>query len=109
MNGGAGPLGVDAHEWRRLCTSCKGASRDLSASLATVVRRIFSSYNDPSSIRPLLAGRLNALDKHWEVHPIGIGGTALGIIAKAVLSIAPVIFRMHRAASSVVWWLNLWH
>ena len=78
----------DVHEWRCLCTSHKGASRDLCASLATVARRICSSYVDPSSIRPLLACPLIALDKHLGVRPIGIGDTAHRIIAKAVLSIA---------------------
>ena len=36
---GPSPSGLDAHEWRRLCTSHKGASRDLYASLATIARR----------------------------------------------------------------------
>ena len=88
VTGAAGPSGLDAHEWRRLCTSHKGASRDLCASLATVARRICSSYIDPISIKPLLACRLIALDKHPGVRPIGIGDTARRIIAKAVLSLA---------------------
>ena len=88
VTGAAGPSGLDAHEWRRLCTSHKGASRDLCASLATVARRICSSYVDPTSIKPLLACRLIALNKHPGVRPIGIGDTARQIIAKAVLSIA---------------------
>ena len=88
VSGAAGPSGLDAHEWRRLCTSHKAASRDLCASLATVARRICSSYVDPTSIKPLLACRLIALDKHPGVRPIGIGDTARRIIAKAVLTIA---------------------
>ena len=58
------------------------------ASLATVARRICSSYVDPTSIKPLLACRLIALDKHLGVRPIGIGDTARHFIAKAVLTIA---------------------
>ena len=88
VTGAAGPSGLDAHEWRRLCTSHKGASRDLCASLATVARRICSSYVDPTSIKPLLACHLIALNKHPGVRPIGTGDTARRIIAKAVLSIA---------------------
>ena len=54
VTGAAGPSGLDAHEWRRLSTSHEGASKDLCASLATVSRRICSSYVDPTSIKPLL-------------------------------------------------------
>ena len=63
------------------------ASRDLCSSLATVARRICSSYVDPNSIGPLLACRLISLDKHPGVRPIGVGDTARRIIAKAVLMI----------------------
>ena len=55
VTGAAGPSGLDAHEWRRLCTSHKGASRDLYASLATIARRICFFYDDPTPIKPLLA------------------------------------------------------
>ena len=57
-----------------LCTSFKGASSDLCASLASVVRRI---YVNPSIISLLLACRLIALDKHPSACPIGIGDTSL--------------------------------
>ena len=87
VTGAAGPSGLDACEWRRLCTSHKGASRDLCASLAIITRRICSSFVGPTSIQPLLACRLIALDKHPGVRPIGVGDTARRIIAKAVLSI----------------------
>ena len=80
--GAAGPSGLDSHQWRRLCTSHKGTSWDLCASLASVARRICSSYVHPTSIAPLLACRLIALDKHPGVRPIGIGDTARRIIAK---------------------------
>jgi hypothetical protein len=69
VSGAAGPSGLDAHEWKRLCTSHKGVSRDLCASLASVARRICSSYVDPTSIGPLLACRLIALNKHPGVRP----------------------------------------
>ena len=87
VNGAAGPSGLDSREWRRLCTSHKGASWDLCESLASVARRLCTSYVDPSSTAPLLASRLIALDKNPGVRPIGIGDTARRIIAKAVLSI----------------------
>ena len=85
--GAAGPSGLDAHEWRRLCTNHKGASRDLCTSLAAVAQRLCSSYVDPATIKPLLASRLIALDKQPGVRPIGIGDTAQRIIAKVVLTI----------------------
>ena len=47
--GSAGPSGVDAHEWRRLCTAFKGASADLCNSLALVAKRLCTSYVDPKS------------------------------------------------------------
>ena len=87
VSGAAGPSGMDSYEWRRLCTSHKGASRDLCAALASVAVRVCTVHVHPSSIAPLLACRLIALDKHPGVRPIGIGDTARRIIAKAVLSI----------------------
>ena len=60
VTGAAGPSGLDAHEWRRLCTSHKDASRDLCSSLASVARRICSSFVDPVSAGPLFASRLIA-------------------------------------------------
>lgn len=87
MKGAAGPSGVDAHKWRRLCTCFKDASRDLCASLASVARRLCSSYVNPSLVAPLLACRLIALDKRPGIRPIGIGDVARRIIAKALLSI----------------------
>lgn len=88
MTGGAGPSGLDGYEWRRLSISHKDPSRDLCTSLATVARRICSSYVDPTSTKPLLACCLIALDKHPGVHLIGICDTDCRMIAKAVLSIA---------------------
>ena len=86
-SGAAGPSSIDAHEWRRLCTCHKGASRDLCASLATVAQRLCSSYVDPTAIKPMLASRLVALDKQPGVRPIAIGDTARRIIAEAVLTV----------------------
>ena len=85
VHGSAGPSGLDAHAWRRLCTSFKGASTDLCNSLALVAKRLCTSHVDPSSLSSFLACRLIALDKSPGVRPIGIGDTARRIIAKAVL------------------------
>ena len=71
--GAAGPSGLDAYGWRRLCTSFRGASNDLCDSLASVARRLCTSYVDPVGITALVAGRLIALDKCPGVRPIGVG------------------------------------
>ena len=86
-SGAAGPSGLDAHAWWRLCTAFKSASISLCQSLAEIAKRLCTSFVDPQGIAPLLASRLIALDKCPGVHPIGIGDTARRIITKAVLVI----------------------
>ena len=86
-SGAAGPSGLDAHSWRRLCTAFKTASNSLCQSLAEVAKRLCSSLVDPQGLAPLLACRLIALDKCPGVYPIGIGDTARRIITRVILSI----------------------
>ena len=50
-------------------------------------KRLCTELVDPTSIAPLMASRLIALDKNPGVRPIGIGDTARRIIAKAILTI----------------------
>ena len=69
IRGAAGPSGLDAHIWRRQCTSYKGPSSDLCEALATVAKRICSIYVDPNSLKPLLACLLIALSKKPGVRP----------------------------------------
>ena len=83
--GAAGPSGIDAHGWRRLCTSFKSASHDLCHALAAIAKRLCTTFVAPEGIAPLLACRLIALDKCPGVRPIGICETPRRIIAKAVL------------------------
>ena len=85
--GAAGPSGIDAKGWRRLCTAFKAASSDLCHSLALLARRLCTTYVDPVGLSPFLACRLIALDKNPGVRPIGICETPRRIIAKAVLFI----------------------
>ena len=66
--GGAGPSGVDAAGWRRLCTAFHGASRDLCNSVAQLMqlwraRRIATTYVDPAGLSAFIACRLIPLDK----------------------------------------------
>ena len=86
-SGAAGPSGIDAHGWRRLCSSFRSASDELCSALAILARRLCSTFVDPVIISPLMACRLIALDKKPGVRLIGIGETVRGIIAKAVLSV----------------------
>ncbi len=83
----AGPSGVDAAGWRRLCCSFGRASQDLCESVAATARRLCTCLVDPKTISPILASRLIALDKNPGVRPIGIGELSRRIIAKAVLSV----------------------
>ena len=70
--GAAGPSGLDAHCWRRLCTSFHAASWDLCHSLALLARKLCVSFVDPTGLSAFLACRLIALDKCPGVRPIGI-------------------------------------
>ncbi len=49
MDGAAGPSGLDAAAWKRLCTSFKAASSELCDTLAAVARRLSTSFVDPNS------------------------------------------------------------
>ena len=84
-HGSAGPSGLDALGWRRLCTSFQRASTDLCNSLALVARKICTTYVDPRGLAALTANRLIALDKCPRVRPIGVGEIVRRIISKAVL------------------------
>ena len=86
-NGAAGPSGIDALGWKRMCTSFNSASEDLCNSLALLARRLCTVFLDPSGLAPLLSCRLIALDKKPGVHPIGICETVRRIITKAFLSV----------------------
>ena len=53
--GAAGPSGLDAANWRRLCTYFKSASSDLCHFLAATAQRLCMNFVDPSAIAPFLA------------------------------------------------------
>ena len=59
--GAAGPSGIDAWRWRRLCCSFKSASDDLCHSLALLTQRLCKELVDPDGLAPLMACRLVAL------------------------------------------------
>ena len=86
-SGAAGPSGLDAAAWRRICTSFQRASSDLCVALSAVARRLCTTFVDPASLSAFVSCRLIALDKSPGVRPIGVGETVRRIIAKAVLSV----------------------
>ena len=48
ISGAAGPSGLDALSWRRLCTSFKAASQELCHSLALTAQRLCTDLVDPA-------------------------------------------------------------
>ena len=52
----AGPSGIDAQGWRRLCSSFQQPSSDLCNALAGVCKRICSTNVDPNDLSALVAG-----------------------------------------------------
>lgn len=86
-SGTSGISGLEAYDWRRLCTSFQSTSDTLCNAVARCTKRLCSSHVNPHIVSPLLACRLIALDKCPGVRPIGIGDAARRIMAKAALQI----------------------
>ena len=87
VQGSAGPSGMDAAGWRRICTAFHGASRDLCNALAAFTRRICSTFTDPSGLAAFIACRLIPLNKNPGVRPIGVCETVRRLVGKAVLNV----------------------
>ena len=83
--GVAGPSGIDARGWRRLCTSFRAASDELCGAIALFARRLCTSFISPDILSPFLGCRLIALDKSPGVRPIGVREVVRRIVAKAAL------------------------
>ena len=86
-NGSAGPSGLDASMWQRMCTAFRGASNDLCNSVALLSRRICTDDLNSSSLSAYVACRLIALDKSPGVRPIGVAEVLRRIVGKAIMSI----------------------
>ena len=61
--GSAGPSGLDAYAWKRMCSSFQKPSTDLCTAVAMTARRMAGAFVDPGPLPPLTACRLVALDK----------------------------------------------
>ena len=86
-HGAAGPSGLYAYAWRRLCSSFKSASNSLCIALADVGRRIATTNVNPEGLEALVACRLIPLDKCPGVRPIGVDEAPRRIISKAILRV----------------------
>ena len=68
--GSAGPSGLDAAGWRRICSSFGQSLNDLCSAVARVARRLCSTYVDPKGLESFVTCRLIVLDKldqlEWE-------------------------------------------
>ena len=85
--GAAGPSGMNADSWRRICSSFKSHSDDLCEALAASARRACTEHVDPELLTALVACRLIPLDKNPGVRPIGICECVRRILGKAILSV----------------------
>ena len=84
--GSAGPSGIDAQGWRRLCSSFQLASSELCDALACLCKWICSTYVDPRGLTAFVACRLIALNKCPGVRPIRIGEVVCRISGKVILA-----------------------
>ena len=50
--GAAGPSGINAHGWKRMCCAFKLASADLCHALALLAKRLCTTFVDPSGLAP---------------------------------------------------------
>ena len=87
VKGAAGPSGLDARAWCRLCTAFQKSSDNLCNAVVSVARRLCTSYVDPSDLSAYTACCVIALDKNPGVRPIGVGEVLHRIIGKAILGI----------------------
>lgn len=80
----AGSSGLDAIAWRHLCCSFQ-SSFDLCAALASIAKRICTTFIDTKCLSAFVTCRLIPLDKCLGVRPIGVGETIRRIVGKAIL------------------------
>ena len=98
-SGAAGPSGLNADGWRRLCSSFKSHSDNLCEVLTSFAHRICTELVNPKLLIAFVACRLIPLDKNPGVRPIGICQCARRIVGKAVLFVLGEDVR--RAAGSM--------
>ena len=85
--GSAGPSGLDAAAWQRMCTSFKGSSTELCNAFALFARRICTEEVSFDGLAAFTSCRLIALEKCPGVRPIGVPEVCWRILGKAILSV----------------------
>ena len=85
-NGGHGPSGVDALEWRWYLTAFISRSESLCRTEAKIAVRLATEEQDPTSLQAYNACRLIPLDKCPGVRPIGVGEVLRRIIGRTNVS-----------------------
>ena len=88
IQGGSGPLGMDADGWKRILTSKQfgKSSIDLCKTFAEVIKKICSIENQSTSLEAFLACQLIPLDKNPGLRPVGIGEVLCRIVGKVVIT-----------------------
>ena len=85
--GSAGPSGLNADSWRRICSSYKGASAAMCQALSNFARLLARKLLEPGALVPFLSCRLIALVKKPAVRPIGVCEVVRQIVSKAILKV----------------------
>ena len=85
--GSAGPSGLDAASWKRMCSLYHGSSHQLCNTIAAVARRLCSVHLEPNILQPFVACRLIPLSKNPGVRPIGVCETLRRIIGKSLMQV----------------------
>ena len=83
--GVAGPSGMDAKGWHRLCTSFYFASTNLSETITLFAHRLCATHLSPDILSSFVSCRLIALNKCPGVRPIGVYEVVHRIVSKAAL------------------------
>ena len=107
-SGAAGPSGVDAYGWRRLCTAFRSASDELCNCVAILTRHLCASFIDPLIISTLiwpadllLWTRILVLDHLALVKLLGASLLRLLYLLLAVISVSCW-------GSSPLCWADIW-
>ena len=61
--GAAGPSGLDASSWKRMCTMYHASSKHLCDAIAASAKRLCCAHIDPAIMQPFIACRLIPLSK----------------------------------------------